>query len=104
MWISTTEQLPEEGKYVLARYNGENWIDSDDPDNLNCVVVKLEKGISEEERQRLPDDDKRKKIYKAGDQYGNNLLPYRWITFGPSRFFSTQISYWQPIEPLNTKP
>ena len=47
-WISTKDRLPVEGKYVLTRHNRGTWGDSDDQKNVNCVVVKLVKGISEE--------------------------------------------------------
>ena len=45
-WINTKDKLPEEGKYVLARHNRGTWNDSDDQENVNCVVVKLVKGLS----------------------------------------------------------
>ena len=122
MWIATKDELPPEGKYVLGRYNGGNWIDRLDQENVNCVVVKLEKGISIEEREKmisgeLPDPlsepmwclssgftrSKRSNIYQASDQHGNNAVPYNWKTFGRSSFFGQEITHWQPIEPLNEK-
>ena len=104
MWISTKEQLPEEGKFVLARHDLKQWIDSKDPENVNCVVVKLRKGISKSEREKLSDDDPRKNIWKGEDEYGNNKVPYLWAIFGADIFHGHRITHWQPIEPLNTKP
>ena len=34
-WIKTSDRLPQEGKYVLARHNRGTWIDSDDQENVN---------------------------------------------------------------------
>jgi hypothetical protein len=122
-WISTKDKLPKEGKYVLARHNRGTWNDSTDQANVNCVVVKLVRGISMEERKlmeegKLPsrkeggvhydgDWDKpiytsneRWKIYKGEDEHGNNLVPYKWEEFGPDSFFGQTITHWMPIEPL----
>lgn len=117
-WISTKDELPEEGKYVLARHNRGTWHDSTDQDNVNCVVVKLVKGISEKERELMkkglmdnPEDDcyiscgvmlkgKRSSSYYASDQYANNKVPYNWETFGSDSFFGQDISYWTKIDKL----
>ncbi len=82
------------GKWVLGRHNRGTWIDSDDPENVNCVVVKLKKGISQRERNGLSDDDSRKRLFTSG----NNLVPYSFHTFGPDNFFGQTITLWQPIE------
>jgi len=109
-WISTKDKLPEEGKYVLARHNRGTWNDSDDQENVNCVVVKLVKGLSKKDRQlmkegKLPDttiytESERYNIYKSEDEDGNNLVPYKWEMFGPDSFFGQTITHWMPIEPL----
>jgi hypothetical protein len=122
-WISTKDKLPEEGKYVLARHNRGTWHDSDDQANVNCVVVKLVKGLSEIDRQlmkggKLPStkeggihydgswdkpihtESERYNIYKSEDEYGNNLTPYNWQSFGADSFFGQTITHWTPIEPL----
>lgn len=96
-WISTKDKLPEEGKYVLARHNRGTWVDEDDPENVNCVVVKLRRGISIIERTALPDNDERKKCYTSDDEYGNNLVPYSFHQFGPDHYFGQQITHWMPI-------
>ncbi len=116
-WINTKDQLPEEGKYVLTRHNRGTWIDSTDQENVNCVVLKLVKGISLEEREKMkngqiPDFDtppswclsegftisKRSNIYRAEDQHGNNLVPYNWQQFGPDSFFGQTITHWTNID------
>lgn len=117
-WISTKDKLPEEGKYVLARHNRGTWHDSTDQDNVNCVVVKLVRGISKEERElmkkgELPQtlgrgwclsegwtDTERSRVYKSEDEEGNNLVPYKWEEFGPDSFFGQTITHWMSIEPL----
>lgn len=122
-WISIKDKLPEEGKYVLARHNRGTWHDSTDQDNVNCVVVKLVKGISMEERKLMEDgklpnpkeisvhydgswnkpiytSSERCKIYKGEDEHGNNQVPYNWQMFGPDSFFGQTITHWMPIEPL----
>lgn len=101
--IRTNDRLPEEGKYVLARYNRGTWIDSDDQQNVNCVVVKLVKGISLDERNRMKNgeiscQDERWKIYRSADEGDNNKRPYCWVTFGADKFFGQEIVEWMPIE------
>ena len=122
-WISTKDKLPDECKYVLARHSRRNWHDSDDQANVNCVVVKLVKGISKNDRQlmkvtKLPtikeqgvyDDgswdnpifieNERHNVYKSEDEHANNLVPYNWRTFGNDSFFGQTITHWTPIEPI----
>jgi hypothetical protein len=116
-WINTKDCLPEAGKYVLARHNRGTWIDSDDQSNVNCVVVKLEYGISQEQRKKmktgeLPDEiikypdgtiSRRSNIYRSEDEEGNNEKPYCWQQFGPDKFFGQTITHWLPIPPLTIK-
>jgi hypothetical protein len=103
-WISTKDELPDERKYVLGRYAGENWSDPDDNENVNVVVVKLLKGITLDERDLIAKglcdtnhEENRHNIFYASDEYGNNKLPYEWRTFGPSSFFGQDITHWMPI-------
>ncbi len=99
-WINTKDKLPEPNKYVLGVYAETNWIDSDDKKKVNCCVVKLVKGISLEDREKLSDLDGRKRLYQFGDEEGNNKLPYRWDSFGPLTFNGEDISYWMEIPSL----
>lgn len=122
-WTSIKDKLPEEGKYVLARHNKETWNDSTDQSNVNCVVVKLVKGLSKKDRQlmkegKLPSpkefgthyngnwdkpihtEVERYNIYKSEDENGNNLVPYKWEMFGSYSFFGQSITHWMLIKPL----
>jgi len=101
MWILVKDKLPEEGKYVFARHNRGTWNDTDDQENVNCVVVKLIKGISQKERNKLDVNSKRYKTYSIGDEWGNNLVPYSWKEFGSDEFFGQSITHWMKIPPLN---
>jgi len=94
--IKSDKDLPPEGKYYLCRHNRGTWNDGSDPENVNCVVLKLVKGITSEERGKLPYSD-RSRIYKSEDQHGNNLKAYSWSQFGPDDFFGQEITHWTEI-------
>jgi len=114
-WIRTEDRLPEEGKYVIAKHNRGTWYDSDDQENVNTVVVKLVRGISEKEREDMKGTDKdyqvrppedhgsykisglRSDTYKQGDEDGNNTVPWKWDSFGPDSFFGQSITHWMEI-------
>ena len=117
--IKSEKDLPEEGKYVIAKHNRGTWHDSDDQENVNTVVVKLVRGISEKERDEIRGTDKdsqerpaedhgsykisglRSDIYRRGDEHGNNAVAWAWESFGTASFFGQQITHWMPIIPLN---
>ena len=117
-WISTKDQLPPEGKYVLARHNRGTWHDKSDQENVNCVVVKLVKGISLADRKKMLNgelDDPtiisptvsgkvwkspRSTLYYPEDEHGNNRKPYYWSQFGPDDFFGQSITHWMEIPKL----
>lgn len=108
-WISTKERLPEDGKYVLARHNRGTWHDRTDQENVNCVVVKLVRGISLKERKDMKDGNVPVTVYKSyerwefymqGDESDSNKVPYEWATFGPDSFGGESITHWTPIKPL----
>ena len=90
--INSEEDLPEEGKYVLARHNRDTWRDSTDQPNVNCIVVKLKRGLSMNDRETLLENDERKNQYYWGDEHSNNLVPYRWQQFGSNDFFGQEIT------------
>ena len=102
-WISVDDRLPEEGKYVIV------WVGS-------VQVARIEKGITEEERQKMKNgeiDDrieygwiqstvciplKRSDLYKACDVHGNNRVPYRWkANGGPMEWFGQNVTHWMPL-------
>jgi hypothetical protein len=119
-WISTEDRLPQEGKYVLARHNKTNWKDHTDQNNVNCVVVKLVRGISKEQREKMKSEEiidpeieminpskdyeyvtfKRSDIIFPEDEYGNNEKPYKWEAFGSSGYNGQEITHWATIKPI----
>ena len=93
--IDVKQRLPADGQYVLVHLLISNWADHDDPEgNRYFRVVKFVKGISEDEREKLPNNDPRKFQYVGGDTHGNNLVPYYWTEFGPSTFFGQEVDFW----------
>lgn len=94
-WIKTEDMLPPYGKYVLARHNRGSWVDREDQDNVNCVVVKLVKGRTHDEVWAQDPV-----VLKFADQEGNNQRPYAWDEFGPDSYFGQDITHWMVIPPL----
>jgi hypothetical protein len=101
-WIDVNTKLPEEDEYVLVIYNGGNWEENESKEGKhNCVVAKLVKGISIEERNILKENlAPRGNIHMREDQCSNNPTSYCWETFGPLNMFGHEVSYWMPIPPL----
>ncbi|MCK4813005.1 MAG: hypothetical protein KAT14_03605 [Candidatus Marinimicrobia bacterium] len=95
-WIKTKNKRPPEGMYVLGRHNRGTWKDSDDQKNVNCVIVKLKKGLSLAEREAMSECE-RKSTYTCDDEYGNNTAPYSFHTFGSAHFFGQSIYEWAYI-------
>ena len=102
-WISVEERLPEEGKYVIV------WVGS-------AQVARIEKGITEEDRQKMKNGEvedrieygwsqstgfmplKRSNLYKACDVHGNNRVPYCWkANGGPMEWFGQNVTHWMPL-------
>lgn len=77
-WIDCAVELPPLNRYVVGFYNGGNWGDSDDPINVNGVVVK-------------------RVMVTPGRECPNNKRDYEYNTFGPSNFFGQDISHWFPL-------
>ena len=121
-WTKVTDSLPPEGKYVLVHLPGMPWRDDGDQDGVFFKVAKLKHGLSIAEREKmkqgdLPDpviggiimpDGKehtrwntRSHVYQTGDEYGNNLRPYCWLSFGPDTWFGQDVDYWMEIPPLD---
>lgn len=116
-WINTKCELPKEGEYVLAKHNRGTW---GTYKNVNCVVVKLVKGLSKKDRKlmengKLPSEKtkginyngnckipivtwvKRYDVFKFGDEANNNELPYAWEGYGNS-FNGQEITQWTHIK------
>ena len=109
-WISVDERLPEENVYVLIAVGN------------SIQVARIIKGISEEKREKmkngeLPDPEescfaadkiitlRRSQLYRSGDVWGNNLVPYYWkANGGPMEWFGQNITHWMPLpEPPKMK-
>lgn len=73
--IKSKDDLPEEGKYVIAKHNRGTWHSRSDPKNVNTVIVKLAPATPEP----------------------NNKTDYKWLPFGPGSFFGQTITHWMPI-------
>lgn len=92
-WISVSDKLPEDKTYVLAIHNRGTWKDDDDPERVNCVVVKFKRGLSLKERESLLNT-----CFCEADEGFNNTKPYCWSMFGPDCFFGQSITHWRPID------
>ncbi len=110
-WISTETKLPPEGQYVIAKHCLGTWRDRTDQANVNTVIVKLEIGISFQDRELmrtgvLPDTREnigyavykvlRSDLYKSADEGANNRKHYAWSGFSLT-FFGQEITHWMPI-------
>lgn len=100
-WICVKDKLPENNQRVLI-WNG------------GVDVATFKRGISEEERELMKQGkledwkeegwclsagytmNKRSTIYKAYDEWANNLLPYGWDV-GFSVLFGQSVNYWAYI-------
>ena len=91
-WIPCSVDLPNEGEWVLAKIN------DGQPEGPHRDVVRIMKGITEEEREQLRQaGDRRALVYCPGDEDGNNLVPYSWKTFGPAQYFGQEVIEWMPL-------
>lgn len=99
--IHTSEDLPSNNQYVLIHLTIDNWGDMDDPNgDRYWRVAKFKRGLSDEERSLLPDDDRRKITYRGEDQWANNLVPYCWDEFGPDSHFGQDVDLWHELPAL----
>lgn len=103
-WISVKYRLPEENEYVLILLGSQ------------IEVARIEIGISKKEREmmkygELPDKDefgyiperpfftvKRSATIKESDQWGNNLVPYKWYAqSGPMKWYGQYVTHWMTL-------
>lgn len=96
-WHLTEEELPEEKRLVIAYVPARcwNWHGKGD---IHYALVWLVKGISQQEREKMPLTNKRKYNIYSQDEYGNNLVPYCWEEFGPNYFFGQEVKAWAYFE------
>lgn len=97
-WIKTSDKLPNPDSYVLIHNIGGNW--HEDSIYCRCVVAKFKVGISLQYRNKLSNDNERKKIYYTEDEHANNQKPYAWKTFGGDYFFGQDVDMWCEIPQL----
>ena len=92
---SRADKLPQHNQYVLAFFPDSPWHDPHSKEGKHkWVVVKFVRGISEQERDALPNTDDRKWTFRPEDEQSNNIVPYYWRPFGPGSFFGQSASLW----------
>lgn len=96
-WIKCSDQLPPDNTYVLVHYAGKNYRDSHHQFGCECRVMKFVRGLSVEQRKKLPKNHHDKNAYSFADEWGNNKNAYAWEEFGPSKYYSQDVDYWMPL-------
>lgn len=102
-WISCSKELPDENKRVLTK------------GRYGIRIAYIEKGITEETRQRMingeledPIEDtldyrgyviptKRSELYRRCDEFGNNTVPYSWFADGINELFGQEVYAWREL-------
>ncbi|MDC0003758.1 hypothetical protein OAE19_05095 [Porticoccaceae bacterium] len=93
--ISVKDQLPNDNEYVLIHSTNKNLIDSDDPKgNRYWSVAKFIRGMSEEDRKKLPSNHPHKRSYGPSDVSPNNKVPYSWSEIGPQTHYGQDVDFW----------
>lgn len=100
-WQDASDKLPPEGRYVLAHLSNDNWGDSTDPEGVYHGWVKLRRGATAEELEKMrsgemPEDGK--EHITAADEWGNNKRPYCWEAFGAATYFGQDVDYWMDVD------
>ena len=98
--ISVKERLPDDGTWVLAHYNGDNW---GEDKGQYWIVAKFIRGRSMAERKADLNYDTRDCI-SAEDEYGNNERAFYWNEFGPGSKFGQDVDYWMALPNVPTEP
>lgn len=103
-WIKifSIDDLPPANKYYFVKLNINNWHDSDDQENVTTKVAKLCRGLSIEERSKLPSTHPNKYKIRSCDEDGNNLVPYNWEQFGPGSYFGQDVSHYAYIPEIKS--
>ena len=93
--ISVNDELPPDKTYVLAHYNGGNWIDSEDQEGVEWVVAQFRRGLSADEREAM-EDCEAKRTYSSEDEWANNKRPYCWH-MSMMNLFGQDVDYWMSL-------
>jgi hypothetical protein len=102
-WYKPEEKLPPEDLYVLIHVPNRPW-NSTDKKGVFYKVAKLYLGISKKEREALPEQSARKRIFQGSDEDGNNKRPYNWKSFGPGSYFGQEVEHWAYIDYVEPQP
>ena len=93
-WIPVSADSLPDGKWVLGYINNIH----DGIGAPHMCVVKIRKGISKKERARLEKlKDPRAHVFFYYDEWGNNLVPYAWDTWGSGDYFGQEVVAWMPL-------
>ena len=95
-WHLTKEELPKENEYVLIYVPNRPW--NSNSSTVFYKVACLIKGISMKEREMMSNSNPRKKEYRFGDEWNNNLVPYAWKEFGPGEYVGQEVVAWAYID------
>ena len=95
-WHLTEKELPEDNNVVLIYIPYAPWI-SNAIGDIHYKVAVFHKGITQKERELLPECERKHLIYGC-DEYGNNLKPYNFEEFGPGSFFGQEVKAWTYID------
>lgn len=92
-WHLREKELPEEDRLVIIYVPDRPWSWSGKGD-IHYKIAWLVKGITQKERDLLPDTDERKRQFFPGDEFSNNEVAYCWETFGLDSFFGQEVVAW----------
>lgn len=102
-WISVKDILPEDNQTVIIYYG-------------DIDVAIFERGISIEEREKMKRGEvedpaeyvyspregvqktNRSNLYRRADQWGNNKVPYCWVSNSElMEWLGQEVSHWMPL-------
>jgi hypothetical protein len=95
-WVSIEKEQPRHGQAVLVRYSRDNWHSPHTlADGLPRKHWRWQAAIFV--RGRTAEEAKAANVYRSQDQWGNNLVPYEWQTFGTGNLFGQEVTHWAAI-------
>lgn len=90
--IRSKKDLPEVGKRVLLKLKGSYGHQKKSYDYGYLIGI----GITDAARKRMKPCE-RKKTITSEDQYGNNLVPWRFHGTGPMKYWGQDVKAWAEI-------
>jgi len=91
------DKLPSNYQYVLVYLPNKPWTDNHTKIDHKWKVAQFIRGLTQKERELLPDDDRRKITYCAEDEHGNNTKGYCWEEFGTDTYSGSAVSMWTEL-------